>query len=240
MPPYIREIKMADGNQEIDLDKESRLFPQNDTGGEVTDMDRGGELADFSAQDAARQERGSDYDRAQDPEYDREYDRESDPERRPMQPPLEEEPYSLADLALPKEYQTVPEVAADFEAIAREHKLSKEAAQALIDLDVQRLQVQTEQHNRQRLAWREQIKQDDEYGKANFNRTLRSARTALLRFDPSGEVKQLLNLTGGGDHPAIIKMFAKINAAIAEDEFISGSGSNNKQKSLAERLWPQG
>ena len=90
-----------------------------------------------------------------------------------------------------------------------------------------------------RAMWVSQIKSDPEYGGDRFNVTLDDARRALSRFDGSGWIRAMLDETGYGDNPEVIKLCAQIGRSLAEDS-MPGSGTPRRRlPSLAERMYPE-
>lgn len=116
----------------------------------------------------------------------------------------------------------VDKVAADeFTAIAKELKLSAEDAQKVADVGAKMAQRQIEAHSKLVESWVEQVKTDKEIGGDKLNENLGIARKALDEFFDPG-VKELLNSTGLGNHPLLIKGLYKMGKAIGEDRFVSG------------------
>ena len=67
-------------------------------------------------------------------------------------------------------------------------------------------------------------------------RVLHSGKKALSVFDENGDVRRMLEETGYGDNPAVIRVFARIGRAMAEDRFVSGKPAR-EDLPLEERLY---
>lgn len=124
---------------------------------------------------------------------------------------------------------------------AKELGLTPEAAQKLVERDsamqskfMEAKQAEWTQHVTQ---WAEQVKADKEIGGERFNAAITDARTALDRFG-TPEFKQMLNQSGYGNHPELIRMMSKIGAAMREDKVVQGNQPARDNKSMAELLYP--
>ena len=72
--------------------------------------------------------------------------------------------------------------------------------------------------------WTEAAKVDKEYGGDKFNENLSIAKTALDKFGSDG-LKNLLNETGLGNNPEVIRYFYNVGKQISEDTYV-GQGSD--------------
>ena len=87
-------------------------------------------------------------------------------------------------------------------------------------------------------AWADATKADPEIGGARLPETIAMAQRAIHRFG-GDDIKELLDSTGLGNHPAVAKMFAAIGRATAEDTAIrSATGSLPPQMGAADKLYP--
>lgn len=132
------------------------------------------------------------------------------------------------------------------EPVLRDLNLTNEQAQKLTDAYAQILpkvaeRYQAEQSTAitaQRTAWANEAKADPEIGGANWDASVTASAKALDRFGaPAGSpFRQLLNDSGLGNHPEMIRMFANIGKTIGEDtDFVP---SNARQpKSTEEKYY---
>ena len=218
---------MADNeSNDIDLDKESQLFPQNNTEGDAGTIDNGN---DEAAQAAAQQK--PDEQSGGEPEQKA----GQEPEPKPAVAPQEFDP---AAIKVPDGVTADPALMQDFAGLVGEMNLSQDQAQQLVDLQVKTLQAQEAQFMEMRRTWVEELKADPEYGGKRFDATVNDAQAVMRRFDTSGEVLKTLNGTGFGDNPAIIKMLANIKRVISEDEFVAADSKATEKKHLYDDLWP--
>lgn len=124
----------------------------------------------------------------------------------------------------------------EFSAIAKELKLDKATAQKVADVGVRMAQRQKEAHVKAVESWTEATKADKEIGGDKLAENLAIARKAVETFG-SPELKSVLDVSGLGNHPAIVKAFLKAGKAISEDGFVNGS-SQGVQKDPAKIMFP--
>lgn len=75
-----------------------------------------------------------------------------------------------------------------------------------------------------REEWQSQSRHDKEFGGAHFNENLAVAKRGLEQFG-SPELTQILEQTGLGNHPAVIRAFYKMGKLLGEDKTLSGGAS---------------
>lgn len=112
----------------------------------------------------------------------------------------------------------------EFKAIAADLKLPAEAAQKLMDIAIKREQARAEAFAVQVSAWGDEVRADKEVGGAKLDENLGVARKAIDQFG-SPELKSLLDSTGMGNHPEVVRMMVKIGRAISEDKLVRGDSS---------------
>ena len=142
----------------------------------------------------------------------------------------------------PEKYEFTPaegtqfdeQVIGAFSEIAKELNLTQEAAQKVLDKMAPAIQArQSEQIAAVQSAWANQAKSDKEFGGDKLNENLAVAKKALETFG-SPELSALLNESGMGNHPEIIRAFYRAGKAISEDRFVGGGAphSRNDAKSF--------
>lgn len=77
-------------------------------------------------------------------------------------------------------------------------------------------------------TWADTAKIDKEIGGKNWNSTVDNAQRAVKQFGTDG-LKAFMNASGGGNHPEVIRFFARVGNAISEDK-PSGGGSDGSGK----------
>jgi hypothetical protein len=141
------------------------------------------------------------------------------------------------ELKMPDGVELDQAATTEFTAIAKELKLDQAAAQKLADIGAKMAQRQADAHAQLVETWTEQVKTDKEIGGDKLAENLGVARKAIDTFG-SPELKALLNSTGLGNHPEVVKLAFKVGKAISEDGFVSGSPKGNTTNDPAKKLFP--
>ena len=116
-----------------------------------------------------------------------------------------------------------PEVLTAFGEVAKELDLPQEAAQKVLDKVAPVIQArQAEQVEKARIEWAEESQSDEEFGGESFESNIEVAKSALNAFgtDP---FKQLLQESGLGNHPEVIRFMYRAGKAISEDSYVGNS-----------------
>ncbi len=107
--------------------------------------------------------------------------------------------------------------------VAKELNLPQAAAQKLVDkIAPVMAQRQAAQVQAMQAEWRESSSGDAEFGGAKLAENMAVAKKALDAF-ATPEFRQLLEQTGMGNHPEVIRTFYRAGKAISEDGLVSGS-----------------
>jgi hypothetical protein len=141
------------------------------------------------------------------------------------------------DLKMPEGVELDQAAAAEFTEIAKELKLDQAAAQKLADVGAKMVQRQVEAHAKLVESWAEQVKTDNEIGGDKLAENLGVARKALEAFG-TPELRDVLNATGLGNHPEVIRAFYKVGKAISEDRFVGGAPKGGTADDPAKKLFP--
>jgi len=145
----------------------------------------------------------------------------------------------------PEKYEfTAPEgkqydsaVLEPFSAAAREAGLTQVAAQTLLDKMAPALaDRQSEQVKAVQTQWLEASKSDKDFGGDKLQENLAVAKKAIDAYS-TPELKTLLNETGLGNHPEVIRMFFKAGQSLKEDTFVPGGGVPAEPADRAKRLY---
>lgn len=140
------------------------------------------------------------------------------------------------DLQMPEGIELDKASADEFTTIAKELKLDQAAAQKLADIAAKQAQRQVDAHTALVGSWVEQVKTDKDIGGDKLDENLSIARKALDTFG-TPELRDVLNASGLGNHPAVIKAFVKAGKAISEDKFVAGAAKGN-DTDPAKKLFP--
>lgn len=126
---------------------------------------------------------------------------------------------------LPEGYELNPEVTEEFTAYAKELNLPQDKAQAAVGMGVKLIESyqakQAEAMAQQQTEWRNAVMADKEIGGPALAENLGYAAKVLDTFAP--DLRGVLDETGLGNHPALVKAFIKIGKAISEDRLVGGA-----------------
>ncbi|MDE5878875.1 MAG: hypothetical protein K2G99_02435 [Desulfovibrio sp.] len=111
--------------------------------------------------------------------------------------------------------------------------------------DAARLEAHLREHeaaqrarwNAQVEAWREEVAADPELGGERFEASVARAQLALGRFDEGGRIGRLLEASGYGNHPDVLRFFNRLADAVMEDVPAPGSAGGGLAP-LEERMYP--
>lgn len=126
------------------------------------------------------------------------------------------------DFKAPEGVHIDEQVFGTFSEVAKELNLPQDKAQLVLDKMAPMLaQRQQEQVEAVRTQWAETSKADKEFGGALLTESLGHAKTAMDAF-ATPELKGLLEESGLGNHPEVIRFMVRAGKAISEDRFVSG------------------
>ncbi|MEG7366316.1 peptidase [Serratia marcescens] len=138
------------------------------------------------------------------------------------------------EFAAPEGQELDANALAVFEPIAKELGLTQEQAQKLVDIYPQIQQQQAEAWSKQGEEWREQVKSDKEIGGDKYTANVGNAQKALDQFG-SPALREYLETTLLGNHPELVRFFAKVGKAVSEDTMVMPN--NGGQLSAADVLY---
>lgn len=150
-------------------------------------------------------------------------------------------PEKYEDFKVPEGMELDEKAIEEFTPLAKELNLSQEQAQKLVDFQAKfqegLLEQQTEAWDTLQDHWRSQVKEDKEVGGKAFDESIAAATAALKEFG-TPELQEALVTTGMGNHPEVVRVFARIGKAIGEDKIRTGNSASNAPKSAADLLYP--
>lgn len=132
------------------------------------------------------------------------------------------------EFAAPEGQQFDTEVIGQFSEVAKELNLSQDAAQKVLDKMAPALQArQVAMIEKARVDWAEAAQSDKEYGGEKLSENLSTAKRALDTFG-SPELRTLLNESGLGNHPEVIRFMYRAGQAISEDTMVTGNAGGKQ------------
>jgi hypothetical protein len=126
-----------------------------------------------------------------------------------------------------------------FSEFAKDSNLSQDAAQALLSKMAPAMaQRQADAVEAARTEWANLSTADKEIGGDKLTENLAVAKKALDKFG-TPELSKLLNESGLGNHPEIIRVLYRAGKAISEDTFVGGGGQGKTEpETVAQRMYP--
>ena len=145
-------------------------------------------------------------------------------------------PEQYADFQLPEGAQLEAGVDSEIKAIAKELGLTQEKAQKLAETALKLTQSADaaiqERFAKGKEEWVTATRNDKEIGGDKLNDSLASAKKALDAFG-SPELTNILDASGLGNHPDVIRAFARVGAAISEDRLVTGGTATSNPNARA-------
>jgi hypothetical protein len=143
------------------------------------------------------------------------------------------------ELSLPEGVQMDESGIKAFSEFAKDINLTQDAAQAMLAKMAPALQSrQNDAMKAAKAGWEAESKADAEFGGEKITENVAVAMKALKQFG-TPELSKLLNESGLGNHPEIIRAFYRAGKAISEDgTFVNGATSGAGNKSAAQRMYP--
>ena len=93
-----------------------------------------------------------------------------------------------------------------------------------------------EQWQKQVSQWREEVAQDPQLGGVHMAANVARAQLALDRFDQGRHIGKLLEESGYGNHPEVLRFFNRVADALMEDSLVRGEPGGGMPP-LEERMY---
>jgi len=127
-----------------------------------------------------------------------------------------------------------------FEPVLRDVGLTNEQANKLAGVfaEIRAADLQQSQaaFAEQVTGWLGEVKADPDLGGAKFDATVKLAGSAMAAFGTPA-LREVLNNTGLGNHPELVRLMSRVGAALQEDKTAGPAGAGGGERSLAERLY---
>ena len=147
-------------------------------------------------------------------------------------------PEEYAEFTAPEGTELGEAVMTEFKAAAKELNLSQDAAQAMLDKVMPSMRQSYEtQIETAKTTWAEASTSDSEFGGDELNQNVATAKKALDTYG-SDNLRGLLNETGLGNHPEVIRMLWKVGQTLNEDGVVPGVPARGAEMDTAKRLFP--
>lgn len=157
--------------------------------------------------------------------------------------------FDLAAITLPEGFTLDEEVGKSFAEILSDDKLSsQQRGQKFMDLHTTALKAATESvveqvkqnnldnYTKMNETWRSQIKDLPEF-KANPEAEAGKVMQALVSLGAGEDFFKAIDLTGAGNHPAILQVLHRLASPHFEGAAVSGNGKTTSAKRLGDNIY---
>jgi len=145
-------------------------------------------------------------------------------------------PEEYSDFEVPESYGINEDSLSEYQQWAKENNLTQDQAQAGVNMVTKMREAEVAQWVEQQKAWVDQAKTDAEIGGEGFDKNISTAVKARDSFG-TAEFSEMLDSSGLGNHPEMIRFLNRVGKAISEDKVIV-SGANAGQKTRENVLYP--
>ena len=145
-----------------------------------------------------------------------------------------------SDFSMPEGMELDTELLNEFKPLAKELGLDLTKAQQLVDLG-SKLATKMQQQSidgwkKQTSEWADQAKADKEIGGKDFDANLGVALAAVDKFG-TPELKAILDESGFGNHPEVVKFMYRVGKAISSDTGLV-NGTKPAGKNTLQLMYP--
>lgn len=145
------------------------------------------------------------------------------------------------DIKVPEGMSMDTEALERFTPVAKELKLSNDQAQKLADLYAERqeatFKAQREAYAKTVEGWIKEVKADKEIGGTNLPVTQATCKKALSVYDPGGEFMKLMDESGFGNHPAVLRFVNRVGKSVREDQGVQAKSLAPKERDINKILY---
>ena len=146
-------------------------------------------------------------------------------------------PEEYGTFELPDNFDMNEETLGEYHTFAKENNLTQEQAQRGVDMVAQMKQAEMTQWVEQQKSWVDDAKKDAEYGGDKFEQNIAVAVKARDSFGTS-EFNEMLDTSGLGNHPEMIRFLNRVGKAISEDSVVVGGTSTTGNQTRESVLYP--
>ena len=137
-------------------------------------------------------------------------------------------PEEYGTFELPDNFDMNEETLGEYHTFAKENNLTQEQAQRGVDMVAQMKQAEMNQWVEQQKSWVDDAKSDTEFGGDKFDQSISVAVKARDSFG-TPEFNEMLDSSGLGNHPEMIRFLSRVGKQISEDGVVVGGSSISNQ-----------
>lgn len=134
----------------------------------------------------------------------------------------------------PEGYTIDPKLLETAAPIFKELGLTNDQAQKLVDIQIAReiaaAKGPADSYAATRTEWQNAVKADPEISAAGLDRVKTDIGRviATLPTDLQGDFRKAMDITGAGDHPAMVKALWKLSSLVTEGSHVTGKGPSSE------------
>jgi hypothetical protein len=153
----------------------------------------------------------------------------------------EEAPETYDKFTLPDGMEMTDEQLSQATEVFKDLALSQEQAQKLVDFET-KLSSQKDASiqsawDKVNQGWVEESKTDSEFGGDKLTASLVTAKAARDAYG-NDKFTEMLEITGVGNHPEMIRFLTKVGKDVSEDQILQGRKLGGMEKDAAKTLFP--
>lgn len=158
---------------------------------------------------------------------------EHDAKAKPVEAKKEDKPNEFLgapetyDIKTPEGFEVDPDVKTEFETVSKEIGLSQKGAERLVAIQTKLQEKQAERTAATIAGWAKDVKADKELGGNEYDAKMAVARESLAAFGDE-QLGVLLDKTGIGNHPAMIRFMYRAGVAMGEGKVHRGAAATGK------------
>lgn len=146
-------------------------------------------------------------------------------------------------LTLPEGSQLDPVAVEQVASFAKEHGLSNDKAQAILERESQAIATfaqkqEAELKHKVDVLWPEAVHSDKEIGGPFYKENVELAHRALKSFS-SEQFNKMLESSGLGNHPEVVRVFSRIGKAMAPDKLVTGGTQGSGEVRIEDLFYPE-
>lgn len=150
-------------------------------------------------------------------------------------------PETYSDFTLSEGIEADEATMDEFKVLAKEENWSQEKAQKLVDLQNKAMiragDTLKQSWKDTQKEWRDSTENDKVFGGDKLDESLVFAKSAIKKFG-NDAFSEMLESTGMGNHPEVVRFLYKIGKSISEDDIMAGRAAASGSKDPAKTLFP--
>ena len=196
---------------------------------------------DSKTEDEGKEAKGQESKEGEESESDKVADSEKDDQKEETKDAQDSDKEAIEyELTLPKETFLSDDTVNDIREFAKENGLSNEAANQMLEREDSAIANYiigaAEKEDAQVNAWHKEVTLDPEMGGENLKTTVANSKAVLDKFAPEGFVN-ILQETGYGNHPEVVKFLSRVGNAMSDDKLIMPGAHGETSKSTADLFY---